>query len=815
MRSRTTASAAAIGLLATLVAAPVASAVEPDGTEPLPITEGFDDCALAGWEIISVDSDAANTWECSEQYSNIDVNAYGNAAPADEWLIMPPVDLTTQDDEELSFRSYTAYNDVAYPQVEVLVSTDYPRSGDPSDGSWTALVGAEFSPAGSREWTASGPVDLSGIDAESVSIAFRYTSSGTGGGTAATWRLDAIDLSVPEPECSEADVPISTVQGDGFSSPFDGDVVTIEGVVTFADDDLDAFFVQEEPADEDGDPTTSEALYVFDRRELPAVGSTVQLTDRVSERFGSTQMSFPAIEVCDVPATEITPTDLTLPLGTAQRESLEHMLVMTTQDLDVTGLFGQFGEIGLTLDEAPLPVPTSVLAPDTDDAQDLFDTQADNYLKLDDRNEGAFSRFPWGSANDGIGPRPGDVIGAGVVGPLDYTFDEYKIQPLEFPEIVEQDEHPRPEGPATRGGTDIGAFNVLNYFNTFGDEDGLRGATNADDFEVQTTKVVAAIEGLDAAVLGLVEIENDYGALHDDDDTTEASIVTLVDALNTAAGFAKWDFVAPGEDLLVEKEPGLTDEPGEADVTPLGVGTDAIAVGIIYQPDRATPTGEVATFDIDALLEGDTENNRWPLAQTFEIDGRVSDVTVVVNHFKSKGSSCTDTAGPDFALEEDVETDLLGNCDLTRQYAANRVLEWLDTDPTGVEHDRYLVTGDLNAYQQERPVQIFEEAGYTDLIEEFGDDAFTYKFDGRYGRLDHALASPTLVEDVRDAGVWQINSLEYYNNLYDVAPVDETAYASSDHDPVSVSLVPPAPVFRDGARPGRDSAPGYPGNRRR
>ena len=59
---------------------------------------------------------------------------------------------------------------------------------------------------------------------------------------------------------------------------------------------------------------------------------------------------------------------------------------------------------------------------------------------------------------------------------------------------------------------------------------------------------------------------------------TEASIVTLVDQLNADAGFAKWDFVAPGEDILTDEGLGGG-----------GLGTDAIAVGIISQPDRATP----------------------------------------------------------------------------------------------------------------------------------------------------------------------------------------------------------------------------------
>lgn len=606
------------------------------------------------------------------------------------------------------------------------------------------------------------------------------------------------------PVCdAETITPIHDVQGDGFSSPVAGDVVTVRGVVTFANGDLGGIFVEEEPSDVDGDTATSEGIYVNlgGTADEFTPGQTVEATGRVFEFFGSTQLSEgfsdelgrAAVAVCDVEPLEITPTPLTLPAVDVERESLEGMLVKTTQQLDVTGLFSVFGEIGLTAQEGPLVQPTAEFAPDDPAAAAALAEQQANLLKLDDRGEFFADRLPWAQPPEGIGPRPGDTVAAGVTGPLSYTFSEYKIQPSVFPTIVAEGENPRPAAPSLVGGNDIGAFNVLNYFNTFGDDSVLRGATNQEDFELQTAKIVDAISTLDAAVLGLVELENDYEDLYDGDPSTEASIVTLVDALNDMAGFAKWDYVAPGEDLLTAEGLGGG-----------GLGPDAIAVGIIYQPDRAKPTGTPATFDIDALLTGDSENNRWPLAQSFQVEGPGPDVTVVVNHFKSKGSSCDDTAGPGFDLGDDAGSDLLGNCDLTRQYATERLLEWLDTRPTGVDHNRNLVTGDLNAYEEERPITIFEEVGWTDLIEELGDDAFTYKFDGRYGRLDHALASPDLRKFVRDAAAWQANSLEYYNNLYDVAPIDDTAYASSDHDPVVVSLDAPgrSRTFGEDGRPG-------------
>lgn len=589
----------------------------------------------------------------------------------------------------------------------------------------------------------------------------------------------------PEPACTTPDQDLtllSEVQGPGDFSPLHGDEVTVRAVVTLAATTLDGYFLQEEPADSDGDPSTSEAVFVYDPRgDLPATGSTIELTDRVSSFNDLTQFSFPTIEVCDVDGLEIPATPLTLPLDGTGREALEGMVVTTTQDLQVTRLFTayRYGELGLALD-GPLLQPTAVHAPSDPAAAALAEDNAARQLVVNDRDEAwsQFSPFPWELFDEDLSA--GDTMLAGdVVGPLNYSFGEFKVEPIGgFPETVDTDTIAAV--PTLADGNDVAAFNVLNYFNTFGDSAVLRGATNAEDFALQTAKIVDAILELDAAVVGLVELENDYEDHYDGDTATVPSIQTLVDALNEEAGAGTYDWVVPGEDQLTTEGLGGG-----------GLGTDAIAVGFIHQPARATEIGTPATFDIDAELTGDSENNRWPLAQTFDIDGET--ITLVVNHFKSKGSTCTDTAGPGFDLGDDTETDLTGNCNLVREYAAQRVLEWVRTKPTGANTPDTLVIGDLNAYDEEAPIREFEDAGWLDVIERDGDDAFTYKFDGRFGRLDHVLASPSAKRLVTDAAVWQVNSRAPYGYLYDNSPQDgyPLFFASSDHDPVLVSLDKP------------------------
>jgi hypothetical protein len=590
---------------------------------------------------------------------------------------------------------------------------------------------------------------------------------------------------------------ISEVQGSNidpalrFDSPLDGQTRTVRAVVTMADSDLDGYFVQEEPADHDNDPMSSEGLFVHQPGgQLPNAGETVELTGRVTAFFGLTQFSEPETAVCDVPATTIEPTPISLPVDGFGREALESMLVATDQDLAVSGLFAayRFGELGLAHPDL-LTQPTSIYAPGDPAAMELYDANAASFLKVNDRNEASsqFNPFPWELFNENLSA--GDIVPAGsVVGPLNFSFDEFKIEPLndrDFPEVEDAD--PRADVPALADGNDVAAFNVLNYFNTFGDSDVLRGAQNQEEFEKQTAKIVDAILQMDASVLGLIEIENDYEDYYDDDPDTVPSVQTLVEALNAEAGEGTYDWVVPNENILTTEGLGGG-----------GLGTDAIAQALIYQPSRAVPVGPARTLDIDSELTGDQHNSRWPLAQTFKIDRGFA--TVVVNHLKSKGSTCEDTAGPGFGLGDDVETTLTGNCNLTRTYAAQRLVDWVADGATPFPTAHTLLIGDFNSYEEEDPIEVLVDAGFTDLVQEFGDDAFTYKFDGRYGRLDYAFASPSLAAKVTDAEVWQINSRAPYGHLYNNDPVDDTAYASSDHDPVLVSL--------KNCRPGRPGGGG-------
>ena len=107
--------------------------------------------------------------------------------------------------------------------------------------------------------------------------------------------------------------------------------------------------------------------------------------------------------------------------------------------------------------------------------------------------------------------------------------------------------------------------------------------------------------------------------------------------------------------------------------------------------------------------------------------------------------------------------------------------------------------GDLNLYAKEDPISALKEAGCKDLVRRFeGKDAYSYVFDGQWGYLDHALASPHLARQVTGTTTWHINAdeptaLDYNTEFKSPAQVEApprapTPYRSSDHDPVLVGL---------------------------
>ncbi len=552
--------------------------------------------------------------------------------------------------------------------------------------------------------------------------------------------------------------PIHILQGSGAATPEAWAVHTIEGIVTGTMQGYagqNGFFVQEEDADIDGDSLTSEGIFI-DSSIPVVVGDTVQVTGMVQERYEMTSIrdvSSVVIVSSGNPQPGIS--TVMLPVASVDEwERYEGMLVTIPQTLYVSGNYtqGRYGEVDLSVNDR-LWIPTHRVPPG-DGALALQELNDRSRIQLDD---GSTIENPPVVPYLGVDGtlRPGDTTPE-LTGIVSYNYSTYEIHPtapVSFTRV-----NPRLAMPETVGGTlKVASFNVLNYFNgpAFPTP---RGANTPEEFARQREKILAAILAMDADIIGLMEIENDgYGP--------ESAIQDLVNGLNDTAGLGTYAFVNPGV---------------------AAIGGDEITVGMVYRALTVEPRGEAAILDSSVDPNFLDTKNRPSLAQTFRQRGTDESVTVVVNHLKSKGSACDDVGDP-------MLSDGQENCNGTRTKAAEALVAWLATDPTGSGDPDALIIGDLNAYAKEDPVTAIINGGYTNLVAQLiGADAYSYVFGGQSGYLDHALASSTLTAQVAGVTEWHINADEPtamdYNDYNQPDLYASDMYRASDHDPVLIGL---------------------------
>jgi hypothetical protein len=158
------------------------------------LNKTFDDNSItsSGWSNINVTNSAVN-WATSTYSSTptafAKVSGYVNNANtnSETWLISPAIDLSATNNPVLTFS--TSAGKFAGPPLSVLVSTNY-GSGAPGTATWTALSCVLSPTTTSYVWTSSGNVPLSAYKSAGLRLAFKYTSSSSGGAT--TYELDNI-----------------------------------------------------------------------------------------------------------------------------------------------------------------------------------------------------------------------------------------------------------------------------------------------------------------------------------------------------------------------------------------------------------------------------------------------------------------------------------------------------------------------------------------------------------------------------------------------------------------------------------------------
>lgn len=579
--------------------------------------------------------------------------------------------------------------------------------------------------------------------------------------------------------CSSTDTPIVDVLAAKT-----GERYTIRGILT-ADyrykNGLSGFYVQTPDSKAKKDLSNAVFVYIPESSKITGgkVGQEVVLNGRLSLYQNQLQIDNLAQNILDcnqADANAIVPIDLSLPFqalnGTTGHvpQRYQGMLVKLPQTLTVSENYnyGRFGELSLSPER--LYIPTNLYPAGSAQAKAMAESNQRSKLILDDAN-GSQNLTPWlpTQFNAKNTLRAGDQL-KNVQGIFEYRFNQWRVQPIAHlpkPELIST-KNPR-SAVAAKNPKQIrtAAFNVLNYDN--GLAKGFpteRGADTKVEFERQHAKIVSALKDIDADVYTLMEIANNGYS-------DQSAIAYLTRSLGP-----DWTFVRP---------------PNGANQ----LGTDAIAVAIIYNKKRVKPVNDAVVFD------DKSEKNRVTMAQSFQALNSDKIFTVIPNHLKSKG--CSGATG----LEADQD-DGQACWNPTRVKHVNELIAWMAKNPTKIQGSpNFLLLGDMNSYAKEDPMLALEKANFKVLLNDeqigMGKKAYSYVFGvssdkrgfGGAGNIDHAVADQNLYPWVKRAFTWAINADEPtvldYNQEYKTEQqikdfYSTDAYRSSDHDPVIVDL---------------------------
>jgi uncharacterized protein len=564
---------------------------------------------------------------------------------------------------------------------------------------------------------------------------------------------------------------ISEIQGAGHISPFENQEVNhVHGIVTVIR--ADGFYLQSTIPD--ADPATSEGIYVY-QGLVPSVrpGDEVLVSGVVKERVTDgdvvndltiTQIRFPEIEVLSrrnpLPPPivigeggRMPPTDI-IDDSTQGRvmaggdfdpetagldfyESLEGMLVQVNNAV-VVGATNRYKEIVVLPDGgawAGVRTPRGGIVVREGD----FNPER---MILDD----ALLELPF--------VQVGDTVTAPIVGVMDYTYGNFKLQPIEKVTFVSGGLQPSdPLAPTAPGQIRAASYNVEVL--------SARDTSRLDVLADQIVNWMASPE-----IIGLQEVADNDGIAGSLAISADETYQGMIDAI-AAVGGPPYGYVnidplpdqdggIPGANIRVgflyrlDRGLSLVDAPHGDAQTAVSVVNQGGVPMLTLNPGRIDPTQRAFT------------NSRKPLAVMFMLDGKP--LYVINNHFNAKGG--------DHSLFGAVQPPILGSEDQREQQAQivhDFAASILQIDP----ESRVIVMGDLNDFHFSTPVQVLKEDILENLIETLQvEKRYTYNYDGNSQVLDHILVSESLMGLLVSLDILHLNSeFDYMRQL-------------SDHDPV-------------------------------
>jgi uncharacterized protein len=535
--------------------------------------------------------------------------------------------------------------------------------------------------------------------------------------------------------------PIGQIQGSGDISPYVNQTVSFRGVVTGVQTYRNVrgltyytLFVQDAPGSEDGDPATSDGIAVFHGRPQPtvAIGDLIRINGRVIEFFGLTEISDDGLEIViearNQPLPDPIPLNPPADNEAAARyyEALEGMRVAVPGTAIVVG--PTYASCGLAVVREDSGLSRVLRHRIEDPVGPIIQVLHPTNVRCDG--------FPLAATGDRV---------SGLIGPLTYQFDEFRL--------VQQNDRPLDHQPAARPALtppptaaphqiSVASYNLENYFDTIHD-------TGLDSEPVRT-----------AAELAVQRAKLAYG-------------LGPVLGCPTLVGVQEVEKAALLEELAAEAAVhcGFTYAVAHLESADLR----GIDVALLYDPRRATLV-DMRLHQICARLETGIRDRQlscpageWPLSSRpplqvdLLVDGRP--LTLFVNHFKSKLGGELETTPQRMA-----QAQLLA--DLSR--------ELLAADPTAA----VIVLGDFNDYFLSPPMQIMAgpHGPLVNILAQVPEEErYSFIYNGASQLIDGLLLSPALVERTAQATILHVNADYPFSYRQDITP-GGMPFRSADHD---------------------------------
>ena len=625
-------------------------------------------------------------------------------------------------------------------------SVTFAASGGTGTGYVFTMVGGTLPPG-----LGLAGATLSGTPSTTTGSPFIFTLQVTDSGASNAQK--EFQLAVDPALACNATGTIAQIQGSGDASPLAGATVTTSGIVTGRKSN--GFFIQMPPPG-DGDPATSDGVFVFTSSAPPAaalVGNDVCVTGTVHEFVPSADLfSPPATEIASPtgifaissgnplpPAVVLTAAD-TDPVGPIdQLEKYEGMRVHVDSLTAVSPTQGSISEPNATSTSNGVfyGVITGVARPFREPGVEVPDALPPGAPATVTRFDANPERLRVDSDGQ-VGATPLEVTSGAVVtgltGPLDYSFRTYTILPDPgTPPVVSGNVTATPIAAPGPGRFTIAAFNVERLFDTVDDPAIGEPVLTPTAFANRLNKISLAIRNVMRSpdVIGVEEVENL---------PTLQALATKVNADTVAAG---------GPD------------PGYVAYLQEGNDVGGIDVGLLVKGSRVsvvdvTQEGKDTTYinpnnNLPELL-----NDRPPLVLRAEVmrPGAPSfPLTVIANHLRSLSGIDSPTDGNRVRTKRRAQAEFLANLVQARQTA----------NPA----ERMVLVGDFNAFPfsdgyvdvigtvKGTPTPADEvvlassdlvDPDLTDLVDAVSaDQRYSFSFDGNAQVIDHVLVTRTLL----------------------------------------------------------------------